>query len=112
MAAVAVRGCGGVWRRTWQRGARGPGPAPRGQHAVACNARGGAVPAGKSGYGAGAALVRRGERCRWRWFSTEASRPQGVAAGWGPGALLGPRATSAGAVRRGGSGTAPLSAIS
>lgn len=58
MAAVVVRGCGVVWRRTWQRGARGPGPAPRGQHAVACNARGGAGPAGKSGYGAGAA---RGE---------------------------------------------------
>ncbi|XP_075607808.1 glutamyl-tRNA(Gln) amidotransferase subunit B, mitochondrial isoform X2 [Balearica regulorum gibbericeps] len=47
--AAAARGCGGVWRRAWQRGAGGPSPAPRGQRAVACNARGGAVPAGKSG---------------------------------------------------------------
>ncbi|KAM7112376.1 glutamyl-tRNA(Gln) amidotransferase subunit B, mitochondrial isoform 2-T2 [Ciconia maguari] len=49
MAAAAARGCGGVWRRAWQRGAGGPAPAPRGQRAVACNARGGAVPEGKSG---------------------------------------------------------------
>ncbi|RLW09084.1 hypothetical protein DV515_00002639, partial [Chloebia gouldiae] len=44
--AVAARGCGGVWRRARQPG---PGPFSRGQRAVACNARGGAVPAGKSG---------------------------------------------------------------
>ncbi|KAM3671779.1 glutamyl-tRNA(Gln) amidotransferase subunit B, mitochondrial isoform 2-T2 [Ammospiza maritima maritima] len=53
LVAVAARGCGGLWRRARQRGAGqpgpGPGPFPRGQRAVACNARGGAVPAGKSG---------------------------------------------------------------
>ncbi|XP_027491635.1 glutamyl-tRNA(Gln) amidotransferase subunit B, mitochondrial isoform X2 [Corapipo altera] len=53
MAAMAARACGGAWRRGWQRGRGVPGPAlgpfPRGQRAVACNARGGAVPAGKSG---------------------------------------------------------------
>lgn len=59
-AAVVARGCGGVWRRAWQRGSGGPGPAPRGQRtaaATACNVRAGAVPAGKSGYGAGTGLV-------------------------------------------------------
>ncbi|XP_056346674.1 glutamyl-tRNA(Gln) amidotransferase subunit B, mitochondrial isoform X2 [Oenanthe melanoleuca] len=53
MAAMAVAGCGGVWRRARQRCARWPGPGsrhfPRGQGAVACNARGRAVTAGKSG---------------------------------------------------------------
>ncbi|XP_054151356.1 glutamyl-tRNA(Gln) amidotransferase subunit B, mitochondrial [Melozone crissalis] len=53
LVAVAARGCGGLWRRARQRGAGqsgpGAGPFPRGQRAVACNARGGAVPAGKSG---------------------------------------------------------------
>ncbi|XP_041905965.1 glutamyl-tRNA(Gln) amidotransferase subunit B, mitochondrial isoform X3 [Corvus kubaryi] len=61
MAAVAARGCAGVWRRAWQRGTGRPGaghgPSPRGQRAVACNAKGGEVPAGKSGYGAGTARV-------------------------------------------------------
>ncbi|XP_051646561.1 glutamyl-tRNA(Gln) amidotransferase subunit B, mitochondrial isoform X4 [Manacus candei] len=50
---MAARACGGAWRRGWQRGRGVPGPAlsplPRGQRAVACNARVGAVPAGKSG---------------------------------------------------------------
>ncbi|XP_071599045.1 glutamyl-tRNA(Gln) amidotransferase subunit B, mitochondrial isoform X2 [Heliangelus exortis] len=45
--AAAVRGCGGVWRREWQR--RAGGLSRRGQRALGCNARGGAVPAGKSG---------------------------------------------------------------
>uniref|UniRef100_A0A8B9N6E4 Glutamyl-tRNA(Gln) amidotransferase subunit B, mitochondrial n=1 Tax=Accipiter nisus TaxID=211598 RepID=A0A8B9N6E4_9AVES len=50
MAASAAWGCGGVWWRAWQRGGgRCPAPAPRRQRAVSCNARGGAVPAGKSG---------------------------------------------------------------
>ncbi|XP_027532732.1 glutamyl-tRNA(Gln) amidotransferase subunit B, mitochondrial isoform X2 [Neopelma chrysocephalum] len=44
---MAARACGGAWRRGWQRGRGVPGPAPG--RAVACNARGGAVPAGKSG---------------------------------------------------------------
>lgn len=61
VAAMAAWGRSGVWRRARQCGAGrpglGPGPAafPRGQSAVASNARGGAVPAGKSGYGAGMA---------------------------------------------------------
>ncbi|NWR58674.1 GATB amidotransferase, partial [Bucorvus abyssinicus] len=46
---AAARGCCGVWRRAWQRRARGLASAPRGRRDVACNARGGAVPAGKSG---------------------------------------------------------------
>ncbi|XP_042664149.1 glutamyl-tRNA(Gln) amidotransferase subunit B, mitochondrial isoform X2 [Tyto alba] len=49
MAAAAARGCGGVWRRVWQRGAGSPAPAPPGQRAAGCNAGGGAVPAGQSG---------------------------------------------------------------
>lgn len=57
-AAAAAWGCGGVWWRAWQRGGgRCPAPAPRRQRAVSCNARGGAVLAGKSGYGAGTARV-------------------------------------------------------
>ncbi|XP_074885862.1 glutamyl-tRNA(Gln) amidotransferase subunit B, mitochondrial isoform X2 [Buteo buteo] len=48
--AAAARGCGGVWYRAWQRGGgRCPAPAPRRQRVVSCNARGGAVLAGKSG---------------------------------------------------------------
>ncbi|XP_030305444.1 glutamyl-tRNA(Gln) amidotransferase subunit B, mitochondrial [Calypte anna] len=45
--AAAVRGCGGVWRREWQ--CRVGGLSRRGQRTLGCNARGGAVPAGKSG---------------------------------------------------------------
>lgn len=53
--AMVARGCGGVWRRLRQRCAGRPGssPFPRGERAVACNARGGMMSAGKSGYGAG-----------------------------------------------------------
>uniref|UniRef100_A0A8C4KDJ1 Glutamyl-tRNA amidotransferase subunit B n=1 Tax=Dromaius novaehollandiae TaxID=8790 RepID=A0A8C4KDJ1_DRONO len=46
-AAAAARGCERVWRRAWRRGAAGALPAPA--RAVACNARGGAAPAGESG---------------------------------------------------------------
>ncbi|XP_064508299.1 glutamyl-tRNA(Gln) amidotransferase subunit B, mitochondrial isoform X3 [Pseudopipra pipra] len=53
VAAMAARACGGAWRRGWQHGGGVPGPVlspfPRGQRAVACNARVGAVPPGKSG---------------------------------------------------------------
>uniref|UniRef100_A0A8C3UPE5 Glutamyl-tRNA(Gln) amidotransferase subunit B, mitochondrial n=1 Tax=Catharus ustulatus TaxID=91951 RepID=A0A8C3UPE5_CATUS len=49
--AMVARGCGGVWRRLRQRCAvrPGSGPFPRGERAVACNARGGMMSAGKSG---------------------------------------------------------------
>ncbi|XP_069641321.1 glutamyl-tRNA(Gln) amidotransferase subunit B, mitochondrial isoform X2 [Haliaeetus albicilla] len=48
--AAAARGFGGVWCWVWQRGGGWcPAPAPRRQRAVSCNARGGAVLAGKSG---------------------------------------------------------------
>lgn len=68
MAAAAL-GCGGGWRRAWRRGLGGPlpvtvpiaalvpvtvaVPARRPPRVVARNAGGGAVPAGKSGYGVG-----------------------------------------------------------
>lgn len=55
MLTMVARGCGGVWRRLRQScaGRPGSGPFPRGERAVASNARGGTVSAGKSGYGAG-----------------------------------------------------------
>eukprot|EP00076_Gallus_gallus_P048197 XP_420446.1 glutamyl-tRNA(Gln) amidotransferase subunit B, mitochondrial isoform X1 [Gallus gallus] len=46
---MAARGCGGVWRRALQRGPGGSCSASRPRRAVACNARGGAVPVGQSG---------------------------------------------------------------
>uniref|UniRef100_A0A803WAC7 Glutamyl-tRNA(Gln) amidotransferase subunit B, mitochondrial n=1 Tax=Ficedula albicollis TaxID=59894 RepID=A0A803WAC7_FICAL len=53
MATMVAAGCGGVWCRARQRCARWPGPGSRpflrAQRAVVCNARGGAVSAGKSG---------------------------------------------------------------
>lgn len=52
---MAARGCGGVWCRVLQRGPGGSCSASRPRRAVACNARGGAVPLGQSGYGAGIA---------------------------------------------------------
>lgn len=99
--AAAARGCGGVWRRAWQRGAGGPAPAPRGQRAVACNARGGAVPAGKSGYGAGTVRGEGPVEVVLRWGIPPLGRGRRVGAGPGFGPLgLGRRATAAGAGRR------------
>ncbi|XP_031444756.1 glutamyl-tRNA(Gln) amidotransferase subunit B, mitochondrial isoform X1 [Phasianus colchicus] len=54
---MAARGCGGVWRRALQRGRGGSCSASRLRRAVACNARGGAVPLGQSGLAPWAPIV-------------------------------------------------------
>uniref|UniRef100_A0A803YCX6 Glutamyl-tRNA(Gln) amidotransferase subunit B, mitochondrial n=1 Tax=Meleagris gallopavo TaxID=9103 RepID=A0A803YCX6_MELGA len=54
---MAARGCGGVWCRVLQRGPGGSCSASRPRRAVACNARGGAVPLGQSGLAPWAAVV-------------------------------------------------------
>ncbi|NXC17019.1 GATB amidotransferase, partial [Corythaeola cristata] len=78
---AAARGCGGVWRRAWQRGAGGPVRAPRGRRAVACNAKGGAVPAGKSGYGAGTARGEGLVEVALCWGIPPAGSSRGMGAG-------------------------------
>lgn len=53
MAAASAKGCGGVWRRVWRRGAGGP--ARRCRQAFASNARDGVGSAAKCGYDAATA---------------------------------------------------------
>lgn len=86
----------------WQCGAEGPAPAARGQRAVACNARGVAVPAGKSGYGAGMVwgegpvevFLRRGippsrrSRRVGAWAREQRLRELGGAGASGPGGAV------------------------
>lgn len=95
VAAIAAWGRSGVWRRVRQcgTGRPGPGPAalPRGQSAVACNARGGAVPAGKSGYGAGTARGEGPVELVLPWDIPPSGRSRVWAAGLGT-AVAGPEA--------------------